>query len=86
MRNMHSSSQATPRPQQQAPQPHMLQRCLDFLLFFFGFTKHSKWVKTSAHNLVVGVFVTGFFLKTNRKIISRKGGTPLRDDFRDSSF
>ena len=49
MRNMHSSSQATPRPQQQAPQPHLLQRCSEFLLFswFYKTAIFSKWVKTS---------------------------------------
>ena len=61
MRNMHSSSQATPRPQQQAPQPHLLQRCSDFFLFFLVL-QNSHFLKMGenilpAHNLVVDMFV-----------------------------
>ena len=62
MRNMHSSSQATPRPQQQAPQPHLLQRCSEFLFFFYLVLQNSHFLKMGentlpAHNLVVDMFV-----------------------------
>ena len=67
MRNMHSSSQATPRPQQQAPQPHLLQRCSEFLFFFYLVLQNSHFLKMGenilpAHNLVVDMFVHLLFL------------------------